>query len=84
MGRVYRYESKKLRNLTGVCPSLTLAVNLYEVSESFAFYWRKKFVDKNFHPLSHGGIRWLKFSPKDHEEIREFIWEQIKKNPTSR
>ena len=47
-----------------ICFGPTLAAELNFVTPFQAQYWRKKYLDPNFHPNSHGGRRHGKYSPK--------------------
>jgi len=36
-------------------------------------YWRKKIIDKEFHPGNHGGLRWSLFNKFDKKKDRKYI-----------
>jgi hypothetical protein len=57
---------------------------IFGVQREVAKYWEKKVSVPNFHPGTHGGLRRMKFSPEEYDEINSLLWEHCKRKPTSR
>ncbi len=55
-------NNKKIRKLVGFAPNSSFTTKTFQVSHSYARYWKKKSMDPYFHPLQHKVMRWIKFS----------------------
>src|SRR5688572_22577108 len=53
-----------------------------QVGPGFPKYWKKRFVDANFHNGEWGGARNNKFNDVDQKQLDEALWQAVKAEPT--
>jgi len=58
------------------------ARKLFSLSKYCVRYWRKKTSNRLFHPNQHGGHRYSKFAPYEHQQIRLYVWFLCNEEPT--
>jgi hypothetical protein len=53
--------------------------DMFGTSENRVLYWMRKYFDSSFHPNTHGGARFFKFSPTMRNLIRVVLWDLLQR-----
>jgi len=55
---------------------------MFNLRRHIVRYWKQKVEDETFHPGVHGGVRFTKFNPLEHQQIRAILWLLCTADPT--
>jgi len=63
--------------------SLNYVSQLFGVSRGFTRYWKRKYIDRSYHPKPNGGPKTFKFDFYTRNLIEELIWILVCEDPTN-
>jgi len=82
--KAYRRARSALGRFVINSGNIRAASRIFNVHPKSVAYWQEKTKNPSFHPLSHGGLRRMAFTPSEYEEINNILWNLCQRKPTAR